>query len=255
MPETFYSEFFPKVIEEIVTYIPEPEPEPEPMPMPEPQYQQQYVPPPPVEQPIEPAPSIQQMVEPEAPIQPKVEKKPEPKKQEPKKQAAPLPENVFDILGSGEEKSGGEDIFSAPMKPAVVDKEPPKKETPISKLNEIMAKMQHEEQEERQKKENEEKMKQEMTYGTAFQPQPMMGPAWMQYATGMGGMPGQRPMGFPQGPFATNMPFGGGMPQMGNPMFVPPMPFPMGMGRAIPQVIFLTNNVKIADKNTSSSCT
>lgn len=101
--------------------------------------------------------------------------------------------------------------------------------------------------EQQQKREAEEKMKKDMAYG-AFQPNPMMNPAFMQYATGM---PGFRPMGFGPSPYATNMAFPGMRPMM-NPMFPPRVPFPMAP--LIPQVKISPSKFIIADQVTPSSC-
>lgn len=221
MPETFNSEFFPKTVEEVVTYVPDPEPEPEiqqqPAPEPVPQIDYQtYA----ADEPA-PEPEVQQANEepPQPEVEPEPEQEPEPPKEEPKqapKAPPPISPDIFNIIDNNENKEAKEDFFNEPIKPTSnQERESPKKETPLTKLNEIMAKMQQEEMEQRQRKEAEDKKQKDMVYG-AFPPN-MMNPGWMPYATAM---PGFRPMGFGPSPYASNMP---GM----SPMFPPRMPFPM----------------------------
>ena len=234
MPENFESEFFPKHIEEVVTYVPEPVAEPQAYQnyaQPQAPAVQAQVQPPVVQANLAMEQIMQESNEPAPQMPPPREVQPEVKRPIQAKPAA-VPADVFDILGSGDSKPEKEDFFNAPMKPATADKESPKKDGTISKLNEIMAKMQQEEMEQKQKKEMEEKQQKEMMFN-AFQP-PMMNPAWMAYATSM---PGARPMAPGPNNFATNMPFPGGMPPVMNPMFQARFAYPMSnMTHAIPQV-------------------
>ena len=122
----------------------------------------------------------------------------EPDKEEKK---VPAPAEIFDILSCQEEEVAKKDedqdyLYNSPLKPAN-DPADSNASNPISKLNEIMAKMQLEEQE-ATKKQEEEKKKQD-AMNDAFSNMNMMGPGWMPYP----GYP--PPMGFPS-PFATNMP-------------------------------------------------
>ena len=91
------------------------------------------------------------------------------------------------------------------------------------------------------KKEEEEKRQKEMAFG-GFQSQ--MNPGWMAYATGM---PGFRPMGYGPSPYASNIPFQGGMPPMMGPMYQPRYPFGMAPRPLIPQVNLFFSNVSRSD--------
>jgi hypothetical protein len=232
MPEAYQSDFMPRYYEDVVTYVPEPEPQIE-----RPQVVQKNT-----------EPTIEQIAEEsnamaveEKPIEPQVVNRPVQKEPQPvikpvQRNAPVAPTDVFEIMEKNENNVPKDNIFDAPIMPTTQEKQPVKKDTPISKLNDIMAKMEQNEKDQKQKVETEEKQKQDRIYNT-FQ-SPMMNPAFMQYGTGM---PGVRPMDYGPPGYGTNMLFPGQLMLMMGSMSQQGYPYPMA--NYAPQVPTVFTNI------------
>ncbi len=167
-----------------------------------------------------------------------------------------MAEAAFDILDGdaqskpaieAEKEADAEQYIHSPLKPeSKAEAEQASKSNPLARLNEIMAKMQLDEQESKRRAEEEKKMQDAMMAAYSTVPMsmgPMMNPGWMPYGAGM--PPAYPPMGFAPGPaYPTNMPMGPGMmpPAAGNPMMSGGQPGGF-MGTAAPPSMYPAGNV------------